>query len=170
MHVDRTDSALSRYLSGLAEHVFQTRLGIVDPSMSDYISDLLIRFTRTDQLQPVSSVTGRRLYNLQDLLNEARSTDDDGSQSAHRQIGDHTLFWVGLFPESLDRGGPNRVQQYRGCGKRAYLVASSYSSNDASAGLLQRLAHQFDACAEGLLKIRAHWQQHDGASRGFLSA
>ena len=170
MHSDQTESPLSRYLSGLAEHVFQTSLGIADPSMSDYISNLLIRFTRTDQLQPHSNVTGRRLSSLYELLSEAQSADGDESTSAHRQIGDHTLFWVGLFPESLDRDGPSRMQQYRGCGKRAYLVASSSASSDESAGLLQRLAHQFDACAEGLLEIRDHWQQGNGSWSGFLSA
>lgn len=170
MFPEPSDSPLTRYLSGLAEHVFQTRLGIADPSVSDYISDLLIRFTRTDQLQPKSSLTGRRLRTLRELLDEAHAQEPDSHQLAHRQVGDHALFWVGLYPEALKKGQPGQLEHYRGCGKRAYLVASQCDKSDVPAGLLARLSDQFDTCAEGLLSIRDHWHESSGPGPGFLSA
>jgi hypothetical protein len=41
---------LRDYFAGIAEYAFQTRVGIADPALIDYISDLLIRFIRADSL------------------------------------------------------------------------------------------------------------------------
>ena len=35
-------SAIQRYFAGLAEHTFHSQLGVVDPLLIDYLTDLLI--------------------------------------------------------------------------------------------------------------------------------
>ena len=41
-------AALRRYFAGVTEFAFETRLGVADPPLVDYLSDLLTRFIRTD--------------------------------------------------------------------------------------------------------------------------
>ena len=155
----RQSGALRRYLSGLSEHVSQTCLGIADPSLADYISDLLLRFTRADQLQDSRSGSSGSLHTLEELLTEARQREDQQRRKLHRHIGDVALFWVGIFPESLRRGRHQQeLDHYRDCGKRAYLVASTIHSGDVPGELLARLGNDFDTCARGLHQIRSHWK------------
>lgn len=159
MKPTRQGGILCRYLSGLSEHVFQTCLGIADPSVADYISDLLIRFTRLDQLQSSRPADGTSLQTLEELLREARQREDQQRWALHRHIGDVALFWVGVFPESLRRGRhKHELEHYRDCGKRAYLVASRIHSDDIPGELLERLGNDFDTCANGLNQIRSHWR------------
>ena len=158
MKPTRQGGILCRYLSGLSEHVFQTCLGIADPSVADYISDLLIRFTRLDQLQEASSGSEKSLHTLEELLREACQREDQQRRKLHRHIGDVALFWVGVFPESLRRGQQQQLEHYRDCGKRAYLVASRIQSDDVPGELLARLGNDFDTCVSGLHQIRSHWK------------
>ena len=53
------DGPLNRFFTGLSEYVFHTRLGVVDTQIVDYVSELLIRFTRSDALSKVRQVDGR---------------------------------------------------------------------------------------------------------------
>ena len=159
MKPTRQGSILCRYLSGLSEHVFQTCLGIADPSLADYISDLLLRFSRVDQHQRSQSGGGTSLQTLEELLTEARQWEGQMRQGVHRQIGDVALFWGGVFPESLRRGRHQQeLEHYRACGKRAYLAASTIHGNDVPGELLARLGNDFDTCASGIHQIRAHWK------------
>ena len=64
-------SAMHRYFAGLAEATFQTQLGVVDPPMIDYLSDLLIRFVRNDAVHSVRSVNGRPLQSVTEMVSEA---------------------------------------------------------------------------------------------------
>ncbi|MDP7205921.1 MAG: hypothetical protein QGH11_10145, partial [Pirellulaceae bacterium] len=86
MKPTRQGGILCRYLSGLSEHVFQTCLGIVDPSLADYISDLLLRFSRVDHHQRSQFGGGTSLQTLEELLTESRQWEGQIRQGMHRQI------------------------------------------------------------------------------------
>ena len=54
-------SAIRRFFAGMAEYTFQTNLGVVDPPLIDYLSDLLARFVRNEAVYRVRDPRGRRL-------------------------------------------------------------------------------------------------------------
>src|SRR5688572_10418827 len=39
---------LGRYFAGVCEYIFASRLGVADPPLVDYVSDLMLRFARLD--------------------------------------------------------------------------------------------------------------------------
>lgn len=41
--ISSDNSNLSRFFTGLCENVFESRLGIADPQLVDYVSDLIDR-------------------------------------------------------------------------------------------------------------------------------
>ena len=53
MTADRPEFPLRDFFAGMAEYTFETRLGIADPPLVDYIADLLTRFIRSDSLYPL---------------------------------------------------------------------------------------------------------------------
>jgi hypothetical protein len=167
MDRSRSQAPLYQFFSGLTEYVFQTRLGVADPPLVDYLSALLARFVHTESIYKVRSLSGRRLEEVAAMLVEAEARVGDARREVHRHIGDFTLFWTGVYPEFLRRiqreGRSDHLLDYREHGKRAYLIASTISSDahrDESE-VLKRLSHEFELCAYGLGELRREWERHD---------
>lgn len=174
MDASDRDVALNRYFAGLAEHTFQVHLGVVDPPLVDYISDLLVRFLRNDAVFRIRDLTGRPLSEVSDMFAEAEARVGDARRAVHRHIGDYTLFWTGVYPESVGRlrgaPEPSRVESLTELGKRAYFIASTIEPSDdadpAPTELLERLSRRFDLCAYGLREVRREWERRDDEDPG----
>src|SRR3989454_2707363 len=98
---------LRKLFGALAERAFTEKLGWPDFNVSDYISKLLVEFTRTDHLYRIKSAKGEQLEAVVDLLYESEVTHGSRSfereREVHRHIGDFTLFMAGLLPPRLRR-------------------------------------------------------------------
>jgi hypothetical protein len=141
-------------------------MGVVDPPLIDYLSALLVRFVRNDEVFAVRSPTGRRLDQVADMLTEAQFRQGEARRQIHRHIGDFTLFWLGVYPEVVDRmrsGRKDALIDYHQQGKRAYYIASTIpvEQETAPTDVLQRLSDQFDLCVYGLSEVRRQWEQSD---------
>jgi len=158
-------SLLDRFFSGLAEYTFHTRLGVADSELVAYVSDLLVRFTKTDTMLRIRQLDGRPAGEVVTMMAEAQTRIGVAKREVHRHIGDFTLFWTGLYPESLQNSSSrkfgDRFATYCQQGKLAYELASEIEPiNDLSTDseLLRRLSDQFDLCAYGLREIRRAWE------------
>ncbi|HEX4129888.1 MAG TPA: hypothetical protein VHZ24_07585 [Pirellulales bacterium] len=167
MDASRSQVPLYRFFIGLAEYTFQTKLGIADPPLIDYIAELLSRFVHCDAIYKVRNPTGERLFQLAEMLMEAEARRGDPKREVHRHIGDFTLFWAGVYPEAL-RGAKRKAQldffgDYCQQGKRSYYIASTLRTddNDEQSDVLERLSHDFELCAYGLGELRREWEQSD---------
>ena len=158
-------TTLQRFFAGIAEHTFQVQLGLVDPAITDYLSDLLMRFVRMDAVGKVRSRRGRPVLDVGQLFAEAEQRIGTARREIHRHIGDFTLFWAGLFPEALrprpGREHLDRFVDYCHHGKRAYLIASTIEVEDeeVSSDVLERLGRHFEMCAYGLREVRREWEE-----------
>lgn len=167
-------SSLERFLAGLSESVFLGKLGVADVQMVDYLSDLLLRFVRIDSIHRVRRTTGEPITEVYSMLLEAQKRIGLAKREVHRHIGDFTLFWSGVYPESLRRvRGQTSVDgflDYCVQGKRAYAIAAEIENGKENppADLLQRLSEQFDLCAYGLREIRREWEEEQGDQQGLL--
>ena len=161
-------SVLGRYFAGLCEYIFESKLGVADPPLVDYVSDLLLRFARLDTVHRVRSLSGQPVVQVADMLAEAENRIGLARRDVHRHIGDVTLFWTGVYPESLPRlkavEKKDYFVDYCAQGKRAYKIASTIETDrteDTTAELLERLSVQFELCAFGLGEIRREWERRD---------
>jgi|694.fasta_scaffold01077_25 hypothetical protein len=160
-------NAVGQFFIGVSEHVFHSRLGVVDTQLVDYVSNLLCRFMRTENLHRIRFINGRPITEVVGMLMEAKQRVGEAKREVHRHIGDFTLFWAGMYPEALrEMRGPDRRDQfisYSEEGKRAYHVAAliETSRDDLPCSLMRRLSEQFDMCAYGLREIRREWEQGD---------
>jgi hypothetical protein len=105
------------------------------------------------------------------MLVEAEARVGDARREIHRQIGDYTLFWTGVYPEALmtlrAADKKDHFIDYREQGKRAYYIASTIPTEraDVDTDVLQRLSHEFEMCMYGLGEVRREWERRDpGAS------
>jgi hypothetical protein len=166
---------LTKFFSGLCEYVFEARLGVADPPLVDYVSDLLLRFVRNDSIGRVRTPVGRQTFEVAEMLAEAENRVGIAKRDVHRHIGDFTLFWTGVYPEALARLRGVETKDffvdYCSQGKRAYMIASTIETDrevDASRDVLERLSGQFELCAYGLGEIRREWERHKEENGGLL--
>ncbi len=165
---------LRRMFAGLTEHAFVTKLGVADPNLVDYLSTLLSRFVHQDDVYRLRGGDGKPLRDLVGMVVEAEGLPDGGRtrREFFRHIGDFTLFWTGVYPETVNtarrRGEPDGVLNFTTQGKRAYRIAGEFEDSRFAdeAPVLRRLSEEFELCAIGLREVRHEWeelQQHPGA-------
>ncbi len=162
---------LRQLFGTLAEKAFTEKLGWPDFNVSEYVSTLLVDFTRTDQLHRIKNAEGERVEAVVDLLYESEVTHEAGSfgreREVHRHIGDFTLFMAGLFPEYLKRiktAGliyhKDFLVDYIKTGKRSYRIAAEFGlepsspKEQPSPPLFRKLSENFELCVVGLGFIR----------------
>lgn len=159
------EDSLRRMFSAYIEHTFQVELGIADPPLTDYLTDMLLRFVHSDLIYRVRNRQGRRLDQVAGMLQEAQERQAQPQREVYRHIGDFTLFWSGLYPEALPRLqsslSPDRLLDYREQGKRSYYLASMYQSDPyrEESHVLRRLSEEFDICSVGLRQVRKEWEK-----------
>ena len=159
---------LRRMFAGLAEHAFFSHLGVADPPLTDYLSNLLTRFLHFDAVYRLRNGAGKPITELTEMVIEAEHLPEGGKtrREYYRHIGDFALYWTGLYPEALDRlrrrACKDALVSYTAQGKRGYLITSRLEEqehHDAEAELFRRLSDQFELCAVGLRKVRDDWEE-----------
>jgi hypothetical protein len=163
----KPDHPLRRLFGGLTEQAFMTSLGVADPPLTDYLSELLSRFLHTDAIHRLRGAHGRRLEEVVEMVLAAEAMPPEGRtrREVHRHIGDFTLFWTGVYPEALKRlrSALTRDQFVDYCeqGKRSYYIASTFDGDPyrEQAPVLRRLSEEFELCAYGLQQVRREWER-----------
>jgi len=161
------DHPLRRLFAGLTEQTLMTTLGVGDPPLVDYLSTLLSRFVHIDAIYRLRDAEGKKLAEVVDMLLEAEALPPGGRtrREYHRQIGDFTLFWTGVYPEALKRLRSaltkDRFVDYCEQGKRSYYIASTFEDDPyhEEAAVLRRLSDEFELCAYGLREVRREWEK-----------
>jgi hypothetical protein len=163
----KPEHPLRRLFAGLTEHTFLERLGIGDPPLIDYLSALLSRFIHRDQIYRLCDAQGRRLEEVADMMLEAEAMPPEGRtrREVYRHIGDFTLFWTGVYPESLSKMrsvlSKDYFIDYCEQGKRSYYIASTFDEGEyrTEAPVLRRLSAEFELYAYGLNQVRREWER-----------
>jgi hypothetical protein len=168
---------LCRMFRGLAEHTFMAELGIADPKLVGYVAGLLVRFVPETEVWRLRDGQGRRISEVAAMVAAAESApDDEHKRDRHRHVGDYTLFWLGVYPEAVDRlkgaGSIDGLIDYRAQGKRSYYVASTLArgGDDDEAPVLRKLSDEFDLCTFGLSRVRREWERGDHGPGGPILA
>lgn len=154
---------LRRMFAGLTEHAFLTTLGVADPPLVDYVSGILARFVHQDDIFRLHDSAGRRILEVAEMIREAEQLPAEGRtrREYHRHIGDFTLYWTGLYPETVQRArsswSRDHFISYCATGKRCYRIASQ-DEEDEDAPVLRRLSDEFELCALGLNHVRKEFE------------
>jgi len=165
-------STIDRFFRGINEFIFHTKLGVVDVQLVDYVSDLMLRFVRVESLYSLRQSDGMRTKHVVQMISEAERRIGIAKREVYRHVGDFTLFWSGMYPESLSakkNGGdsPDRFIDYCRQGKRAYAIAAEIDGgvDKPSSELIHRMSEDFEMCAYGLREVRRHWEEDNESGK-----
>ena len=116
-----------------------------------YLSNLLVEFVYVENLYKIRDESGRRLEYLFDLIARASESSDYDKREIYQHVGDFTLFILGLFPESLNRGKRSiSPDYYANHGRRSYLIRWELENYRSAEVVFRKLSEEFERCVLAL--------------------
>ena len=145
---------------------YAEEIGLRDPQVVAYVAHLLAEFCETEQLLKIQNAAGRALSDVGEMLLESDpvygpAPSFDRERQVRKHIGDYTLFFAGMFPESLNQSRlrrqrlENMVDWIR-AGKESYFIVSKFEHFEYTkvAPLFASLARNFEGCVYGLNMVK----------------
>ena len=145
---------------------YAEEIGIRDPQIVNYVAHLLADFCEVEQLFKIRSISGKALTDVGEMLMESDpvfgpAPSFDRERQVRKHIGDYTLFFTGMFPESINqfRLRRNRLEgfiDWMKAGKESYYIVSKFEHFEYAkvAPLFASLSTHFEQCVFGLNRVK----------------
>jgi len=162
---------LQKFFLELVGRHYAEEIGLRDPQIVNYVAQLLAEFCDVEQLCKIRTATGRPLTDLGEMLMESNpvygpAPSFDRERQVRKHIGDYTLFFTGMFPESINhlRLRNNRVEHFidwMKAGKESYYIVSKFEFFEYTnvAPLFASLSSHFEQCVYGLNRVKNDLQE-----------
>lgn len=158
---------------------YAEEIGLRDPQLVNYVAHLLAEFCDAEELFRIRNAGGRPLTDVGEMLVESNpvygpAPSFDRERQVRKHIGDYTLFFTGMFPESINhfRLRRNRMENFVDwikAGKESYYIVSKFEHFEYAkvAPLFANLSQNFEQCVYGLNLVKNDLQemQHPLAQR-----
>lgn len=163
--MEQANAELTKFFAALVEPRFYSA-GVVDRDLTAYVAELLAGFADGGQVYRVRNAKGRRLQDVGEMLLESDpvygpAPSFDREREVRKHIGDYTLFFTGMFPESVNS---QRLRRHRlesfvdfvKAGKESYHIVAQFDMYEYAkdAALYERLSRTFERCVFGLNCVR----------------
>jgi hypothetical protein len=157
---------LKQLFTELVGRHYAEAIGIRDPQVVGYVAHLLSEFCDAEQLFKIRSVAGRPLNDVGEMLLESDpiygpAPSFDRERQVRKHIGDYTLFFAGMFPESINHYRLRRQRlesfvDWMKAGKESYYIVSKFEIFEYAkvAPLFSQLSQKFEECVYGLNMVK----------------
>jgi len=162
----RGEHSLRQFFENLVWRHFTEDVRLEEPSITQYVSDLLSSFAHIKNLYQIRNAYGKQLDDVGEMLVESNpmleATSFDRERAVRKHVGDYTLFMTGLFPESVAKSNQakrRRLDAYIDfvqAGKESYAIVSAFDQFEyrGEAPLFRRLSENFELCVVGLNLVK----------------
>jgi len=157
---------LRQFFSDLVTDHFENSLGMRDEDVNHYVAGMLADFCEAEELYKIRTAEGRPLADVGEMLLESDpvygpAPSFDRERQVRKHIGDYTLFFSGMFPESINhfRLRRQRVENFVDfikAGKESYYIVSKFDVWEyaKAAPLFAKLSEKFEECVYGLNQVK----------------
>lgn len=157
---------LEQFFLELVGRRYAEEIGIRDPQIVNYVASLLAEFCDVKQLFKLCSATGKPLNDVGEMLLESNpvygtASSFDRERQVRKHIGDYTLFFTGMFPESINhfrlrRSRLENFVDWMKTGKESYYIVSKFEYFEYAkvAPLFATLSKNFEQCVYGLNMVK----------------
>src|SRR6202142_3193487 len=145
---------------------YAEEIGIRDPEIVAYVAHLLTEFCESDQLLKIHNEADRPLTDLGEMLLESDpvfgpAPSFDRERQVLKHIGDFSLFFAGMFPESINhfrlrRQRTENFVDWIKAGKESYYIVSKFEHFEYAkvAPVFAQLSQRFEDCVYGLNLVK----------------
>jgi hypothetical protein len=157
---------LEELFQDLVGRHYAEQIGIRDPQVIAYVSHLLSEFCEADQLFKIRSANNHALSDVGEMILESDPIYGpapcfDRERQVRKHIGDYTLFFTGMFPESINhlrlrRERLENLVDWVKAGKESYYIVSKFEHFEYAkvAPLFAVLSKNFEECVYGLNMVK----------------
>jgi hypothetical protein len=157
---------LSDFFDALVSRTFSSTIGLSDPSVTNYISEMLSGFCQAEELYKIRTAAGKRLDDVGEMLLESDpvfgpAPSFDREREVRKHLGDYTLFFAGMFPDSINhyrlrRHRLENLVDFIKAGKESYYIVSKFDVFEyaEAAPLFAKLSERFEDCVCGLNMVK----------------
>jgi hypothetical protein len=162
---------LQQLFQDLVGQHYAHEIGIRDPQVVAYVSHLLAEFCEADQLFKIKDAFNRQLSDVGEMMLETDpvygpAPSFDRERQVRKHIGDFTLFFAGMFPESINhlrlrRQRLENLIDWVKAGKESYYIVSKFEHFEYAkvAPLFASLSQNFEGCVYGLNMVKNDLQE-----------
>ena len=158
-------SLLQQFFNHIVERNYE-EVGIRAPEVHAYVATLLTEFCEVENLYKIKNADGRPLADMGEMLLESDpiygpAPSFDRERQVRKHIGDYSLFFSGMFPESINH---HRLRKYRleglldfvKAGKESYYIVSKFEHFEYAkvAPLFRRMSQEFERLVYGLNHVK----------------
>lgn len=166
---------LNKFFLDLTRQSFW-QLGLYDPTVSEYVADVLTQFARADNLYRVRTRAGKKLESVVEILATSQPCGQGEAKilrerALRKYLGDYTLFMTGIFRSYVE--GKNIFDYYLQEGRKSYWTVSELDLSLYRTGfiLFQELSKKFEYYSGALDYMRKAYfafEPGDDPFSGFL--
>lgn len=165
------DHPLQKLFLEMVGRHYAEEIGLRDSEVIGYVAHLLAEFCDVEQLFKIHDAANQPLTDVGSMLMESNpvygpAPSFDRERQVRKHIGDYTLFFTGMFPESLNRIRLRRdrlenMVDWIKAGKESYYVVSKFDCFEYTkvAPMFGRLANHFEQCVYGLNCVKNELQE-----------
>ncbi len=158
---------LQQLFIDLVSRHYMADVGLYNPEISEYVANMLAEFAEVEQLYKIKSAAGRALHDVGEMMLESdpiygEAPSFDRERQVRKHIGDFTLFFTGMFPESINHLRLRRQRlenfiDFMKAGKESYYVVSRFDQFEyvKVAPLFAQLSDHFEQCVYGLNMVKS---------------
>jgi hypothetical protein len=162
---------LRQFFTEMVGRHYAEEIGIRDPQLIAYVAHLLTEFCDAEQLFKVHDAANRPIDDVGGMLLESDpvygpAPSFDRERQVRKHIGDFTLFFTGMFPESLNHYRLRRQRMesfvdWMKAGKESYYIVSKFEHFEYAkvAPLFANLSRNFEQCVYGLNRVKNELQE-----------
>jgi hypothetical protein len=161
------DHPLRQLFEDLVSRQYRSNcIGLRDSEICGYVANMLCEFCDSENLQRIRNAAGVPLSDVGEMLLESDpvygpAPSFDRERQVRKHIGDYTLFFAGLFPESINhwRLRRHRLENFidlMKAGKESYYIVSKFDLFEYAkfSPLFARLSREFERCVYGLNLVK----------------
>jgi len=157
---------LRQFFAELVGRKYAEEIGIRDPQLIAYVAHLLTEFCDVEQLFKIQNAANRPIDDVGEMLLESDpvygpAPSFDRERQVRKHIGDFTLFFTGMFPESVNHYRLRRQRMenfvdWMKAGKESYYIVSKFEHFEYAkvAPLFANLSRNFEQCVYGLNRVK----------------
>ncbi len=157
---------LQQFFVEIVGRHYAEEIGLRDPQIVAYVAHLLSEFCEAEELFKIRDASNTPVTDVGEMLIESNpvfgpAPSFDRERQIRKHIGDYTLFFTGMFPESINhlRLRHDRLENFvdwMKAGKESYYIVSKFEhfEYEKVAPLFGKLSNHFEQCVYGLNLVK----------------
>jgi hypothetical protein len=141
-------------------------VGVSSSEIQSYVATMLTEFCEAENLFKIKTSAGRPMHDVGEMLLESDpvygpAPSFDRERQVRKHIGDYSLFFTGMFPESINwsrlrRSRMDNLVDFVKAGKESYYIVSKFEYFEYAkvAPLFRRMARDFELLVYGLNQVK----------------